>query len=544
MAVREFKGPRLLPTGYYPYEHDNTKAYEQLQFVVNENGDTFLSMKPVPPGIDLPEPPANNEYWLFWNKWSPQIEEYARQVQEYEQHVQEYDQRIEDNTDDIAKLTDYLKGEKIPSYAQPQHVGDFLFNEQFGCVCKNGQLMYGFTQAGNNNGHVHIINLVTNTVQNKAIETGHANSCANDTIRQVIWLAPFKNKLFKYDYDFKSKTVVNTEFNPYGVSFDAKTNILWAYDVPQGTDTFGQTVSFYKMAPDSEEFEPAGTIQNPFHHILSNVFDQDMAVYDNIAIITDAVGFSYTVDLETFEVTGSFVIDNESLSWVYGENEGIEFDDNGNLYQARISPFGFKLNSGDVYEYSMCSVTNIIWSGTTENAAQMLFSSAFNVEINPETISAFANARSKLKSANQLMWYKGAVGTLVYNGKVTEHSIIWAPRYPDVGIQIAAEAIVNIYRITLIKGILNLYIAQGGTLNFTSEVNYPVAITAPRAAALYMNNQGTLNYVYPKFGASGFTAIPSAIRNTGTVNKQIIFNDITMAGNYLLCAGSISIKNG
>ena len=106
MAVREFKGPRLLPTGYYPYDHDSTKAYEQLEFVINANGDTFLSMKPVPPGTDLPEPPANNEYWLFWNKWSPQIEEYARQVQQY-------DQRITDNATAIAGNVTAIEEEAI-----------------------------------------------------------------------------------------------------------------------------------------------------------------------------------------------------------------------------------------------------------------------------------------------------------------------------------------------------------------------------------------------------------------------------------------------
>ena len=525
MSVTQYIGARYVPLFADPIEWTNTRAYEPLTIVVHE-GNSYTSKQAVPIGIEI----DNTQFWALTGNYNAQIEQYRSEVSQFSE-------AIEANSEAIEAITTYLKGEKTPSYAEPQHVGDFIFNEQFGCVCKNGQLFYAFTH-NEDDGHVHIVNMTTNSFQNKAIETGHANSCANDTVRQCVWLAPFGNKLFKYDYDFNSKTVVETNFDPYGVSFDSKTNTLWSYEVPSGTDTFGQTISFYKMLPNENEFTLAGTISDPFHHFMQNVFAQDLAVYDNIAIITDAVGFTYAVNLETFDVIGSFVIGNESSSWVYGENEGIEFDENGNLYQARISPFGFKENSTDKYEKQMCSVTNIVWEGTTEIAAQMLFSTAFNVTIDDTTQAAFSNARSQLKSANQLQWYKGSVGTLVYSGNVNEEQIIFAPKYPDVGIQIKSGAIVSIFRITIIKGVLNLYIESGGTLNFTAPANYPIASTSPRASAFYLNNAGTLNFEYENFGAMGTTAIPSAIRNTGTTNKQLKFNGVALSGTYTLLAGN------
>lgn len=100
MAVREFTGPRLIPTGKHPYLHDKTKSYEQLLFVQDENGNCFLSMKPVPPGIDLPDPiETGNEYWLYFSNWSPQVAEYARKVEEYHSEVQLFDERITDETE-------------------------------------------------------------------------------------------------------------------------------------------------------------------------------------------------------------------------------------------------------------------------------------------------------------------------------------------------------------------------------------------------------------------------------------------------------------
>lgn len=90
--VRQYVGARYVPVFADPLEWDNGRGYEALTIVTHQ-GNSYTSMQPVPPGVDI----ANADYWAMTGNFNAQIDAYIREVQAFDQRIRANEQGVEDN---------------------------------------------------------------------------------------------------------------------------------------------------------------------------------------------------------------------------------------------------------------------------------------------------------------------------------------------------------------------------------------------------------------------------------------------------------------
>ena len=514
-----YVGMRYIINFASPIQWSSEVPYEHLTAVQYE-GFTYISKQAVPVGIPL----DNEDYWLLWADPNSQMEELRQLVESYISQVENYDERILQNSENIESLSENIESlsenlsENItsltrqlntyyPYFLKPEHVGDFISREKFGCVCKNNDEFYMFTSNDYDNmGNIYIASTITNEISSPVTrKVGHANSCANDTIRERIWLAPYIEytngqpsgayKLYWYNYSLNRTNEVETDFRAEGVSFDHVTKTLWAME------NKSSQIAFYKMEESENSFTPAFEIEYPFS---SNSELQDFAVYDDVAVISDTAQNGFTVDMRNNVIKNILTIGNEGTIWRYGEPEGLEFDELGTLYQARISPFGFTL-PGDVNPVSMNSVTSLIVAPGERATRSVPIVPMRGVYVRPTTQAAFSNDRYQIKSANAIPWLIMKPSTIEYPDSVTEPYPVYIDNSSDTLIRVQDNATVNIPYIVVVKNKLVIYVTSLGNINFTDSTQQ-AAISSPgnRPANLAISNHGRLTYNQERFIQFGY----------------------------------------
>lgn len=94
--VRQYVGARYVPVFADPLEWDNGRGYEALTIVTHQ-GNSYTSMQPVPPGVDI----ANADYWAMTGNFNAQIDAYIREVQAFDQRILANEQGVAANMEAI-----------------------------------------------------------------------------------------------------------------------------------------------------------------------------------------------------------------------------------------------------------------------------------------------------------------------------------------------------------------------------------------------------------------------------------------------------------
>ena len=320
---------------------------------------------------------------------------------------------IASNAEDISALQKDNKLKLLGGYIAPAYVGDFMATEQFGCCCRANDLMYAFS-ANNYDGYgyLRIFNLITNSLQTKKnILVGHANSCAYDPSRSRIFVAPMNeyssgqttqiNSIYAYDLTCTTKELYTF---PSGVcilsvSYDPTTGVMWAMST-----SVSNVIQLYRMLPEESAFTLYNTINVLFNEDAAypSTVWQDMAVYDGIMLLVKPDGTTYEFDLsdETLVPRGTYRIGMVDVGnmFVYGEVEGIEFDDQGRLYNARNSINDY---AADHYYVNCCFVTELntrMHAIPVRASDQAIYGTL--TYVNDDT--TFALAKTQIRSLNQL----------------------------------------------------------------------------------------------------------------------------------------------
>lgn len=526
MSVTQYIGARYVPLFADPDQWSSDRAYEPLTIVLHE-GNSYTSKQAVPIGIDI----TNKAFWAQTANYNAQVEAYRREVQQFADDIDEAQRTAElaqeaitaetearESADESlqeaitaetssretadTELQEAIKMKSVPTYYQPQHIGDFIIAEKLGCVCRHEDNFYAFSSKddGSELGTITICDQATNRIrklENKRV--GHANSCANDIVRNRIWLAPMSNNstpinsVFWYNYQFSQLNEIQLDFSPQGVSFDPVTNTVWL-----SSRVTESQFKLYKMEESESEFTYFGAVENAFVYPTGQSSFQDFAVYDNIAYFVDTTMNMQIVDLETLSTIKMAVISNQSAQWRYGECEGIEFDKDGNLFQGRYSPAGFT-PPGSSFSLCLASITALSTTPNGGVSGVMPYTAIRGYTISADTQEAFTNERYQLKTANFLQWLVAQPCTINYSGTVTEPWPIYPEAYGDLTIVIPAGADVTIPNIQLSRNKLVVYIANAsgetpkGILRFTnSEAAGMIQATSTRPASLCFCNLGIL----------------------------------------------------
>lgn len=279
---------------------------------------------------------------------TPRIENNAVTNDKLSEELQTF---VEESEDNIEKL---ISVSKLGKTINPLYVG-ILPTEpsNLGCVCRNQNLMVcvstdEMTLAG---GTIRVYDIDANLQLYKrdSVIVGHANSICYDFNTNYYYLAPMRqytsggdytyiNKLYKYNYDFTQYTEITTPEMIWGVSFDPITEQMWAF-----AKNDNQYATFYKVTND--EFEMFGRIA--FTEI--NAMMQDIAVSNDVCYLAMPDGNLLVIPLdgETLHIKQTAFISNLDAGnwWYYGEVEGIEFDSENRLYNARLNYDGAKTAS-------------------------------------------------------------------------------------------------------------------------------------------------------------------------------------------------------
>ena len=475
---------------------------------------------------------------------------------------------IDANTENVATLQDQMAGTQdsglltlingnlknkaaaiFGGYLAPSYVGDFMADLQFSACCRVGDEMYCFAQDSyDGTGNARIYNLTSNAlVSSKTILMGHANSVAYDSVRECIWIAPMNTYtagvasqityMYKYTLNLNAKDDVYLPDNSrpiYGVSFDPVTECMYAFVCP---DYYAGPIMIYRMQSDENAFTLWKTIPviDEFES-FGDIVWQDFAVYNNVLVAAKAEGTVYCFDLtrETIDsVDYTLRIGKRDAGniWTYGEIEGLEFDANGRLYNARNAIMG-RTNSGKHHNYNGCFVTEL----NTATQVQTEYSSKQSVygtlDLDDDFSDKFALGRSEIRSLNQLYWRNQKAGTVaVRSGKT----------YTDEEVRLVLDnpLCLHIYGTVSLNNILlnagHLFIFNEGTMTFSNS--YQAIMATDSAAILYLRNRGTINVPNAnRFIHNGYSPNIICIGELGTLvgDNAHKFGDVTVSSTGML----------
>lgn len=405
----------------------------------------------------------------------------------------------------IRTVEDTSRAAIMGHYIAPTYVGDFMENLQFGCCCRKDDNMYTFNPTNYDNlGVVRIFDMENNILLNTVndVVMGHGNSCCWDSVRERFWIAPMStynqgvathtNELYYTNSTisiFGTHELPINDF-PHGVSFDATTNTLFAIFAHNDELLDPDTIRVYAMGEEDTEFSLYKEIvSEEFVPRTAAIIWQDFAVYDDVLVACRTDGTCYVIPLyeETARIAQTFHIGEIDAGglWSYGEVEGIEFDAEGRLYNARNATIN-TTNSGARYQINSCFVTELNTAHRITPNPMYRQNQYYTVTI--DTSNTFAvSDRWHVHSINQLMWRLDRFGKVnVASGTTYNDGIV---RICDRSIKLDVLGTMNVDRIILDSGMLFI-IVQGGSLNIANSDSQAAIDANSTASQIYFRSVG------------------------------------------------------
>lgn len=249
------------------------------------------------------------------------------------------------------------------------------------------------------------VNLSTNKVVGETdIYLAHANSCASVASRNCHYVCPNHtyegiehgiNKVLKYNNDFTSYTEISTNYPFLGVSYDSTTDTVYLYD---------RTSKKLCILNADNSIEEVGVISG-----VPNVddYNQDIACHDNYLYLCGFKGEFIKVYIPTLEIIayGNISHDDGARKYQYDEQEGWEFDADGNLWQIMYSKFR---NIQSFGIYTQIGLTNSFVKMPKLDIADP----GFTANITTDSMTNFDNYESYFKHPNEVNIAKEPFNTL------------------------------------------------------------------------------------------------------------------------------------
>ena len=423
--------------------------------------------------------------------------------------------RIDNVNTAIAILNDSISPANLGSVIAPVYVGDFMEARQFGACCRVGDVMYTISPDNyENTGVVRGFNLVSNTKTfERSIQMGHGNSMAYDSVRERFWIAPINfysggtatpaNVVYYYDTTFADMNTMQMPDPILFVSFDPVTNIMYC-----GRFENDLTMKVYRMLPSESAFTLYRTIPGSnFSYVNDTSLWQDCAIYNNVAHVIKPEGTMYVINLlddsPTVDYTYRVLSEDANGYWCYGEVEGIEFDSNGNLYNARNGDTGIMIPNA--HHNVNCSFVTELNTRNKACPAWHYTQTPFgSLDLTTAAQGRFRLNRSEIRSLTQLQWIRTPFATvnIPENNTITDpYRIRITCRNP---ICIAVNGSYTCQRIEFDGGMLGIYINTNGVLTFTDASNSPIYLYDGRVSDIHFRNRGRVVYSNDSFLRFGY----------------------------------------
>lgn len=477
---------------------------------------------------------------------------------------------LADTTAENATEIEHIKiGQRFTAYLAPDYVGDTLAYRQHGACCRvnNDYYMLFAVPAGGteNDSYVEIAhynpfepvetgNVLTGKV---SAQIGHANSVCWDSVRNRFWVAPLykyigttettTTEIYNFDSNWSNRASVAFDRIIFAVSFDPVTRNLYALSRVNDQGVTGSAV-IYRMMADENTFTKLFTItpQDLYDQGISTI--QDMAVYDNVIHICTPQGAMYQfmisndgtsfTRLETFQI--GYV--DSADKWAFGEHEGLEFDSEGRLYQARnkLVTIQAKEEVGS-YQLNNAFVTEIRTDKTLTPNLSHRQAAITNLVVNT---TRFKLGNAMVRSIAQLESLSANVhpaAITIEAGTTLIERVITIKHQPNIAIVV--HGTLTFDQIGLYNAGMFLLVDSDGTLNVTGVEDRAIT-TAPRGATIQFRNRGTININnnVNYFVASGYAPtlfICGGIGNLDSINV----NGTAVTGPAMLYGSHVVASN-
>lgn len=444
---------------------------------------------------------------------------------------------IDTNASDIdaieAKLAPLAQLSNAPLFMVPTYVGDYMINEQFGCVAHHADTFYCFNTGNyDNTGELRIFSEATNALAlKKRIQVGHANSCAFDTVRSAFWIAPhmtysggvatYVTDLYRYDTTLSVLQVVQTGANNtvFAVSFDAKRNVLCAYD------RTGNILTCFEMAADESAFTQAWTVDLTSYTASAW---QDVFCWDGLSYLLLPEGTVFVVD-SSGTIVGSGEVDNvdDNNYWRFGEHEGWECDAAGTLYMARNGNTGITL-TGDTYPVNNAFVTAVSFGTKTKEGTFTRNAPYPTATLSSEAQAKFKLGNAQLRSLNQLNFivHNFACVTILANDTVVEeYDRVRLPSIQPISILILGSY--ELLSVIMTGGDYTFYVGSNGTLK-VNATDYFLALNEYSAPTFRLRVRGTLTFSGTQLIHPTYSLVKASIIAGST---PIVYHGTTIPAN-------------
>lgn len=444
-------------------------------------------------------------------------------------------------------LYKYQKTHQIGGVISPSYVGDFICNYQFGCCAEHNGIMYCISPHNyDNNGDIRAFELSSNSLLwiKTDVPVGHGNSIAYDSVRNCFWIAPLlvynngTSSLVQYIYKYNTTfTTVETFTVPdyfLSVSFDSVTNTLYGLSVYNSN-----YLAIYKMGENDNNFSLFTKIStSEISSVNDSTVFQDMAVDDGVAYIVKAEGTMYISLLEetTSHINNTVKIDrNDSGNvWIYGEQEGIEFNSNHRLYSANCSYMNVT-NTGEHHQVTNSFVTELNYKGNiypSNHTAQTVHGT---ITLSEATQAKFCLGNAEIRSLNQLAYMEEPFGAVEIpaNNSVHEYSRVRISQRTS-SFTLLINGTYECGIISIDAGMMQLQIGTDGEFISTSAT---MAISVSNRTCLIMiRNRGKItmpNSSTEQFIANGYSPTIVAITEMNDPTTMKI-GDVTVYSTGML----------
>ena len=424
VPTTQYIGPKIVPHFADPAEWSINNEYDALSIVTN-NGNTYWAKYNVPSGIDI----SNTEYWYLSAYPDAQIQAYRNEVMEYAEIVDDYATQVTGFTNTAKELTDFTDAiGNISGTVTPYYAGHFIDTHKVQSCCVREGIAYMLcTLSDNTDTYVKAFDLNQNEelwtrrFDSSTIRLGHANDVCFDSSRNIFMICGLDG-LYEANASF-SVVTKSTKFdgvsivgNVSRITYDHVTGYVWAC---VGTDADNTPMfKLYYLAPNANKFVLFSETEGLFN---GNADLQSIAAWDDVIVANYTNGYiiTHVIDREnkTCKAYKNYTYSHYDATDKYyiGEPEGMEFDENGYLYNCVLAnitvdavcvnmlftlPYGVKVKK--LLQRSVFQYPNIIISQATQNK--------------------FANAANELKSLAELdIINMSHLRNVNYDGTVTDN---------------------------------------------------------------------------------------------------------------------------
>ncbi len=452
----------------------------------------------------------------------------------------------------VAHLTD---ASKLGKTINPVYMGSTPTEpDKLSCCCRVDDEMVcistdDYSAAG---GTIRVYDLSSNEQLYKRTNqvVGHANSICYNEIETAFYLAPmatynegtrvFIEKLYKYNTTFSAMQEIDAPEMIYGVSYDPINQTMWAF-----AQNEIDSVKFYKV--ENDQFELYSTL--PFAELNEKVI-QDFAVSDNCAYLAMPEGTLYVIPLKETEchvLQTAFISQYDAGGiWRYGEVQGIEFDKENRLYNARVN-FDSVKSSTQRTNVTSGFVTELKFANNAEvsTLVNQGIGRTYNVLEDYQRETKFKLSSGELRSLNNANWITETIRTIQYNGgtvgneKVYTEGAVKYARDDELSIMIWGYANVSIDFIDSDGGIIGILVQPNAVLNCgCGNSDNAFILSNPRQTITTLRNRGTINIEQDdRFTWFGFFPGISILEGLGNLT-QLKFNDYVVTNQYAMLVGN------